>query len=83
MSFCELVPFDSQKVRAPAARAGGVLAPRPPCRCALMANRRTMTATAWQAKVTAAGVSLSALLRQAMALRRSWTASVVEREHTR
>ena len=59
-----------------------------------MADRRTVTATArvspaeltaWQAKAAAAGVSLSALLRQAMARTRTWTApaAAVERERTR
>ena len=40
---------------------------------------------AWQAKAAAAGVSLSALLRQAMARTQTWTAPAreVERERTR
>ena len=40
---------------------------------------------AWQAKVAAAGVSLSELLRQAMARTQTWTspARAVERERTR
>ena len=57
-----------------------------------MADRRTVTAAArvspteladWRAKAAAAGVPLSALLRQAMA--RTWTAraAAVERERTR
>ena len=59
-----------------------------------MADRRTVTASArvsppeladWRAKAVAAGVSLSALLRQAMARTRTWTApaAAVERERTR
>ena len=59
-----------------------------------MADRRTVTAAArvspaeladWRAKAAAAGVSLSALLRQAMARTRTWTvpATEVERERTR
>ena len=59
-----------------------------------MADRRTVTAAArvspaeladWRAKAAAAGVSLSALLRQAMARTRTWTAPAteVERERTR
>ena len=59
-----------------------------------MADRRTVIAaarvspaelTAWQAKAAAAGVSLSTLLRQAMARTRTWTApaAAVERERTR
>ena len=59
-----------------------------------MADRRTVTAAArvspaeladWRTKAAAAGVSLSALLRQAMARTRPWTAPAteVERERTR
>ena len=59
-----------------------------------MADRRTVTAAArvlpaelaaWQAKAAAAGVLLSALLRQAMARTRTWTApaAAVERARTR
>ena len=59
-----------------------------------MGDRRTVTAAArvspaeladWRAKAAAAGVSLSALLRQAMARTRTWTApaAAVERERTR
>ena len=59
-----------------------------------MADRRTVTAAArvspaeladWRAKAAAAGVSLSALLGQAMARTRTWTAPAteVERERTR
>ena len=59
-----------------------------------MADRRTVTAAArvsptkladWRAKAAAAGVPLSALLRQAMARTRTWTAraAAVERERTR
>ena len=57
-----------------------------------MADRRTATARVspaeladWQAKAAAAGVSLSAPLREAMARTRTWTApaAAVERERTR
>ena len=59
-----------------------------------MAERRTATVTArvsaaefadWRAKAAAAGVPLSALLRQAMVRTRTWTAPAagVERERTR
>ena len=59
-----------------------------------MADRRTVTAAArvspaelteWRAKGAAAGVPRSALLRQAMARTRTWTApaAAVERERTR
>ncbi len=59
-----------------------------------MANRRTVTAAArvspgelaeWRAKAASAGVPLSALLREAMARTRTWTAPAaeVERERTR
>ena len=59
-----------------------------------MADRRTVIAAArvspaeladWRAKAAGAGVSLSALLRQAMARTRTWTAPAteVERERTR
>ena len=65
-----------------------------PWRRVLMADRRTVTAAArvspaeladWRAKAAAAGLSLSALLRQAMARTRTWTAPAteVERERTR
>ncbi len=58
-----------------------------------MADRCTATVTArvsaaefadWRAKAAAAGVPLSALLRQAMARTRTWTAPAaeVERERT-
>ena len=60
----------------------------------LMADRRAVTASArvspteladWRAKAVAAGVPLSALLRQAMARTRTWNApaAAVERERTR
>ena len=59
-----------------------------------MANRRTVEIHArvspaeratWRAKAAAAGVPVSALLRQAMARTRTWTAAAadVERERTR
>ena len=59
-----------------------------------MADRRTVAIhvrlspaerAAWRAKAAAAGVPLSALLRQAMARTRTWTAAAaeVERERTR
>ena len=59
-----------------------------------MADRRIVKASvrasaaefaAWKAKAAAAGVPLSALLRQAMARTRTWTAAAaeVERERTR
>ena len=58
-------------------------APRRPA----IAHARVSAAelAAWQAKAAAAGVSLSELLRQAMARRQTWTAPAreVERERTR
>ena len=55
-------------------------------RTALVAARVTLAEhAAWQEKAAAAGVSPSALLRQAMARTRTWTAPArsVERERTR
>ena len=72
-------PFDPPEARAAAEFTGGALAPRPSCRRVLMAERRTVTASVrvspaeladWRTKAVAAGVSLSALLRQTMA--RTW-----------
>ena len=57
-----------------------------------MSDRRTVTARVspvefadWRAKALATGVPLSALLREAMARTRTWTApaAAVERERTR
>ena len=87
-------PFEPPEARASAEFAGRGLAPLPPSRRVLMADRRTVTAAArvspaeladWQAKAASAGVSLSALLRKAMARTRTWTAPAaeVERERTR
>ena len=69
---------------------------RPPdsTRGARVAERRTLVVAArvtpaehaaWQEKAAAAGVSPSALLRQAMARTRTWTApaQAIERERTR
>ena len=78
----------------PEQRAGGVRRPPNPVAGALMAERRTVTVAArvtpaehaaWQDKAAAAGVSPSALLRQAMSRTRTWTAPAlaVERERTR
>ena len=58
--------------------------------CSATASHRARTRergelAAWQAKAAAAGVSLSELLRQAMARTQTWTAPAreVERERTR
>ena len=75
-------------------RAGGGRPPPNPVAGALMAERRTVMVAArvtpaehaaWQDKAEAAGVSPSALLRQAMARTRTWTAPAlaVERERSR
>ena len=87
-------PFEPPEIRAPVEFADGGFAPFPPWRRVLMPERRTATVTArvsatefadWRAKAAAAGVPLSALLRQAMARTRTWTAPAaeVERERTR
>ena len=78
----------------PEQRAGGVRRPPNPVAGASVAERRTVTVAArvtpaehaaWQDKAAAAGVSPSALLRQAMSRTRTWTAPAlaVERERTR
>ena len=78
----------------PEQRAGGGHRPPNPVAGALMADRRTVMVAArvtpaehaaWQDKAAAAGVSPSALLRQAMARTRTWTAPAlaIEREHSR
>ena len=78
----------------PEQRAGGVRRPPNPVAGASVADRRTVTVAArvtpaehaaWQDKAAAAGVSPSALLRQAMSRTRTWTAPAlaVERERTR
>ena len=87
-------PFDPPRgPRSGGVRGRGASPPNPPAG-ALMADRRTVTAAArvspaeladWRAKAVAAGVPLSALLREAMARTRTWTAPAaeVERERTR
>ena len=87
-------PFGPPARRAPVEVAEGGAAPFRPCRCGVMPERRTAVVTArvsaaefadWRAKAAAAGVPLSALIRRAMALTRTWTARAaeVERERTR
>ena len=90
-----LPPFDPPKIRAPLERAGGGYAPPPPLSAGRpMTDRRSATVTArvsaaeladWRAKAAAAGVPLSALVREAMARTRTWTAPAaeVERERTK
>ncbi len=74
--------------------AGGASPQFPPWRRIPMGKRRTVLVAVrvtptefadWRAKATAAGVSLSALIRRAMARTRTWTAPAaeVERERTR
>ena len=81
-------------VSLPGQRTGGEHRPPNLRTGALMAERRTVEIhvrvspaerAAWRAKAAAAGVRLSALLRQAMARTRTWTAPAadVERERTR
>ena len=78
----------------PGQRADGGRRPPNPRTGALMPERRSVEIhvrvspaerAAWRAKAAAAGVPLSALLRQAMARTRTWTAPAadVERERTR
>ena len=78
----------------PGQRADGERRPPNPRTGALMAERRTVMVAArvtaaehaaWKDKAAAAGVSPSALLRQAMARTRAWTAPAlaIERERTR
>ena len=59
--------------------------PAPPRPAIAHARVSEAELAAWQAKAAAAGVSLSALLRQAMARTQTWTvpAREVERERTR
>ncbi len=75
-------------------RTRGGEAPPNPVAGALMAEHRTVMVAArvtpaehaaWREKATAAGVSPSALLREAMARTHAWTAAArsVERERTR
>ena len=78
----------------PEQRAAGGRCPPNPLIGARMAERRTVRVhvrvspvevAAWKQKAAAAGVPLSALLRQAMARTRTWTAAAaaIERERTR
>ena len=78
----------------PEQRAAGGRCPPNPVAGALMAERRTVMVAArvtsaehaaWQDKAAAAGVSPSALLRQAIARTRTWTAPAlaIERERSR
>ena len=59
--------------------------PAPPRLAIAHARVSAAELAAWQAKAAAAGVSLSELLRQAMARTQTWTAPAreVERERTR
>ena len=78
----------------PEQRAGGGRRPPNPAAGAPVADRRTVMVAArvtsaehaaWQDKAAAAGLSPSALLRQAMARTRTWTAPAlaIERERSR
>ena len=91
-----LRPPSNPRLRAPlpGQRAGGERRPPNPVPGALMSERRTVMVAArvtpaehaaWQDKAAAAGVSPSALLRQAMSRTRTWTAPAlaIERERTR
>ncbi len=89
-----LPPFDPQDPRAVRARERGLRPPSPVSAGRPMSDQRPATVSArvsaaeladWRAKAMAAGVPLSALIREAMARTRTWTAPAaeVERERTK
>ena len=90
-----LPPFEPQQdPRAAGARGRGLRPPSPVSAVRPMSGRRPATVSArvsaaeladWRAKAAAAGVQLSALVREAMARTRTWTAPAaeVERERTK